>query len=80
MTLLELNPHSEIASQECEPVSRFLDSLRRRLAGAVSRPRLDPDQDRSGSRLCGLERRGVLERMARDDTIVVIRRRNQRRL
>jgi hypothetical protein len=70
--------HPEILHEEGELVGRFFDLLGSRFAGTVSGFRLDPDENRSGTGLSGLKCCRELERVSRNDPIVMIRSRYKR--
>ena len=64
--------NSHVCERKCPPVGEFGDPFIGRPIG-VRCLRLDSNEHRLVASLRRLERRGELERMARDDTIVMIR-------
>ena len=70
--------HVQLAHQEREPVSGFLNYFGGRLARAMAGARFDPDEDRRRTRLGRLQGSRVLETVAWHNAVIVIRGRNQR--
>src|SRR5207237_9431676 len=71
--------HMERMNEKRPAVRLLLDDLRGRLAGAVSRLRLDTNQHGLGAPLRGLQCRRVLEGMSGYDAIIVISRGDEHR-
>ena len=65
--------------EERKDVAALIDELADRLAHAVTSVGVDPDEDRRVACLRGLERRRELERVPRDDAVVVVAGRHERR-
>ena len=70
---------AKVVDQKGVAIGRFLDQLGGRLARAVAGLGLDADQDGVVAGLGGLQRRGELEAVRRDDAVVVVGRGDQRR-
>src|SRR5207245_1145578 len=63
---------TQIFKEKGVDVSRFFNNFSRRLSCAVSSFCFNSDQYRCAASLCGLHRGGVLERVSRKDTVIVI--------